>query len=443
MMRPAARMGDRARQVRRLLAAEGAAGVNRRVRVRLAEALVPPGSAGLTVSEEEVDRASAVVAGVVPAPEPLAWRPGEPMRVAWVCTPPAPGSGGHTTMFRLVSALEQAGHRCELYLRDRHGWSVDQHREIIRNHWPEVRAGIHDLDAGIADSHAVVATGWESAYDVLGSPARGRRCYLVQDLEPMFYPAGSAALLAAATYDFGMHGLTAGPWLAERLRTDHDMTADHFDFGCDLEVYRPREDEPAVRRDGIAYYCRPGTPRRAHELALLALTRFARLHPDVPIHCYGTVVADLPFPAIQHGRLTPVELGALYRRCVAGLVLSATNVSLVPLEMLAAGCVPVVNDAAQHRAVLDNPQVRYATPTPRDLSEALADLVGQPLPALDQRARAAADSVEDVGWDRAGAQVEQALLRVVARAAVPRRTDGALATHDNSEEEEPCTSLTR
>ena len=441
MMRPAARMGDRVRQVRRLLAAEGAAGVNRRVRVRLAEALVPPGSSGLTVSEEEVDRASAVVAGAVPAPEPLAWRPGEPMRVSWVCTPPAPGSGGHTTMFRLVSALEQAGHLCELYLRDRHGWSVDQHRGIIRAHWPEVRAGIHDLADGIADSHAVVATGWESAYDVLGSPARGRRCYLVQDLEPMFYPAGSAALLAEATYDFGMHGLTAGPWLAERLRTDHGMTADHFDFGCDLEVYRPREDEPAVPRDGIAYYCRPGTPRRAHELALLALTRFARLHPDVPIHCYGTVVADLPFPAIQHGRLTPVELGALYRRCVAGLVLSATNVSLVPLEMLAAGCVPVVNDAPQHRAVLDNPQVHYATPTPRDLSEALADLVRRPLPAIEQRARAAADSVDDVGWDRAGVQVEQALLRVVA-AAVPVEAGPAPAVHDNSEEEVPCISLT-
>ncbi|MEI5672945.1 glycosyltransferase family 1 protein [Nocardioides sp. CCNWLW212] len=410
MMRPEAGAVQRWQQLRRLLGTEGVAGLRRRVRVRLAEALVPPGSAGLTVTAEEIDRATAVAAGDAPAPEPLPWRPGEPLRVAWVCTPPAPGSGGHTTMFRLVAALERAGHRCDLYLRDRHGWSVDQHRATVRAHWPEVRAEVHDLADGIADAHAVVATGWETAYAVLASRARGRRCYLVQDLEPMFYPAGSAALLAEATYGFKMQGITAGPWLAERLRADHQMAAEHFDLGCDLGTYRARADEPPGEREGVAYYCRPGTPRRAHELALLALERFARLHPQVPIHCYGAVVADLPFPAHQHGRLSPTELGALYRRCVAGLVLSATNVSLVPLEMLAAGCVPVVNDADQHRAVLANPHVRYARPTPRDLAAALGELVDQAAPAARLRAARAAASVDDVGWERAGVQVERLLL---------------------------------
>ena len=39
--------------------------------------------------------------------------PGAPLTIAWICSPPAAGSGGHTTMFRMfrmIRALEQAGH---------------------------------------------------------------------------------------------------------------------------------------------------------------------------------------------------------------------------------------------------------------------------------------------------------------------------------------------
>ena len=45
----------------------------------------------------------------------------------------------------------------------------------------------------------------------------------------------------------------------------------------------------------------------------------------------------MPFPAVNHGRITPAELAALYNRCTAGLTLSFTNVSLVPDELLACG----------------------------------------------------------------------------------------------------------
>jgi hypothetical protein len=44
----------------------------------------------------------------------------------------------------------------------------------------------------------------------------------------------------------------------------------------------------------------------------------------------------------------PLDRGA----AAVGLVLSATNMSLVPYEMLAACCIPVVNDAEHNRCVL-------------------------------------------------------------------------------------------
>lgn len=408
---------ERVRQTGRLLRSEGPSGVTARLRARASQALAPGSGGGLPVDREHLLRASEIAAQGVAPPEPPAWSPDEPLTVAWVCGPASEGSGGHTTMFRAIGALERGGHECVVYIHDRHGWDIEQHRRTIREWWPWVRAEVRDLAAGIEDAHVVFATSWETAYPVLASRARGARCYFVQDFEPSFYPAGSAALLAEETYRFGFHGVTAGRWLAQLLRREYEMPADHFDFGCDLEHYALAG---APERSGVCYFCRPSTPRRAHELAVLALELFAARHPEVEIHSYGEPPGALPFAVTDHGLLTPSELGSLYRDCVAGLVMSATNVSLVPHEMLAAGCIPVVNDAEHNRVVLDNDRVEYARPTPFELAEALSRLVSRS-PA-DQAAAAAeaAASVDSISWEESGRQVERILRDVVAsRTASP------------------------
>ncbi len=359
-------------------------------------------------------RAAEVAAAGWSLPGPAAWRDGEPLTVAWVCTPPGAGSGGHTTMFRMVAALERAGHSCVVYIDDRHGWEIEQHRSTIRAWWPWVGAEVRDMAAGIEDSHVVLATSWPTAYPVLASPALGARCYFVQDFEPWFYPAGSEALLAEGTYRFGFHGVTAGRWLAQLLRSQYAMPADHFDFGCDLEHYAYAEQG---ERGGVCYFCRPDKPRRAHALAVAALELFADRHPEVEIHTYGEPAGDLPFAVTDHGLLAPAQLGDLYRRCSAGLVLSATNVSLVPHEMLAAGCIPVVNEAAHNRIVLDNDHVAYAGAMPFELADELSRLVSRPAEERLAAARAAAASVESVSWEESGNQVERILRGVVAEAA--------------------------
>lgn len=412
-------VSERLRQTRRLLRSEGADGIVARLRERAAEALAPQGTRRLFVEREDLLRAAEIAAGGWQLPPPLHAPPGEPLTIAWVCVPPSAGAGGHTTMFRMVAALEQAGHTCVVYLQDQHGWEIEQHRRTIRSWWPWVHAEVRDLADGIEDAHAIVATGWGTAYPVLASPAKGARCYFVQDFEPSFFPAGSESLLAEATYRFGFHGITAGPWLAQRLQRDYDMPAEHFGFGCDLETYGldPSLDG-ALERTGICYYCRPSTPRRAFELAVVTLDLFATRHPEVAIHLYGEPAPSLPFRATDHGLLTPAQLGALYNRCIAGLSLSATNVSLVPHELLAAGCIPVVNDAEHNRIVLDNPHVAYAPATPFDLAQALCELVEQSPSERVARAERAAASVASISWDDAGRQVER-ILRGVVESRLP------------------------
>lgn len=408
-------IADRLRQASRLLRSEGVQGVSGRARRRAAGALWPSGAESLPVSGHDLRRAAALMANGNAFPPPLPWREDEPLTVAWVDLPPSQGSGGQTTIYRMVEALESMGHRNVLYVLDNHGWSLAQHRATVHRCWPGVRAEIRDVRDGIEDAHAVMATCWESVYPVIASPAAGARMYFVQDYEPMFHPAGSKYLLAEATYQFGLQGVTAGRWLAQKLTKEHGMAADFFEFGCDVDTYHlDASPDSARRRQGICYYCRPATPRRAHELAMAALELFAEEHPDVEIHFYGERLANLPFRATQHGLLTPAELNQLYNRCVAGLTLSATNVSLVPHEMLASGCIPVVNDAEHNRLVLANDHVSYARATPFDLAAALADLLARPPEQREVLAAQGSVSVAGASWATAAQQVEGAIVRAVA-----------------------------
>jgi len=326
---------------------------------------------------------------------------GTPLRIGWVTTPPAAGSGGHTTMFRMIRALEEAGHECVVLLYDRYGGDTERHREVIRASWPWIGAQVRSVDDGLDGLHGAVATSWQTAHVLARRSAdvRCRRLYFAQDFEPFFYPRGSEYSLAEDTYRFGFRTVTIGHMVADLVRQVSGTECAVAEFGCDTDVYRLTGRGP---RDGVAFYAKPGNPRRGFELASLALEEFHRRHPGVEIHLFGDPDAVVPFPATRHGNVTPAELAALYNRCVTGLAMSFTNISLIAEELLACGTVPVVNDSPYPRADLDHPHVRWAQPTPGSLADAL----GAAIDARDSGPTPAeiAAGVRS-GWGPAGATV--------------------------------------
>lgn len=345
-------------------------------------------------------------------------RPGHgPLSIGWILEPPSAGSGGHTTMFRLVRGLEARGHSNVVHIRDRHcPGDVETSARVIAAHFPPMAAPVVDASTLDRDDgehfDVLVATSWPTAYIARNARTDVPRAYLVQDFEPWFHPAGSAAALAEETYRFGFHGICAGRWLPGELASRYGMACDHFDLGVDTEVYRNRRRSD---RRAVAFYARPCTPRRGFGLGMLALGLLAQRRPDIEIHLFGEDLRGMrhPFACTDHGTLTPAALDALFNECAAGLVLSFTNLSLLPQEMLASGCVPVVNDALHNRTMLDNPSVRYVAPTPDALADALAAAVDAP----DRLARAdrAAASVRGVDWHDAVDRVETALLGLTGR----------------------------
>jgi glycosyltransferase involved in cell wall biosynthesis len=338
--------------------------------------------------------------GLVQLPAP-ATRPdrSRKLRIAWVTTPPDKGSGGHTTMFRMVQALEAAGHECVLALHNPHDSDLSERTQIIREGWPGITADVASLPVGLDGADAAIATAWQTAHALAKhGTAPMRRLYFVQDYEPLFYPRGSEGALAELSYRFGYRTIALGDMVAGHLRRDIGLDPDVLPFGCDTDVYH-FSDVPD--RSGVVFYTVPGAARRGYLLNLLALDQFHREQPDQPIHAYGgTLQTRLPFPVVWHGRVAPNELNALYNRSIAGLAMSFTNISLVAEEMLAAGCIPVVNDSADARSDLPYPHVAWTSPTPQAIAARLSALVSAP--GLQTRAGAAAASVRH-GWGPAQA----------------------------------------
>ena len=342
-------------------------------------------------------------------------KPKAPYTINFVMSPPGKGSGGHQNLFRFIKYLEDAGHTCSIYLYSTiHFPTVAEVKAILQDSYPQTKANIQWLRAkGMGKADAIFATGWETAYPVFNSPVVAKRFYFVQDFEPLFYPMGSEYVLAENTYRFGFYGTTAGGWLAKKLHDEFGMQTDHFDFGADRERYNLVTE--ASQRKEVFFYARPVTPRRGFEMGVLALEIFAKKHPEYTINLAGWDVSNyqLPFKANNLGTVSLDSLNEVYNRCAVALVMSLTNMSLLPLELLASGTIPVVNDGPNNRLVSDNPYIAYTPNNPAALAQRMSDIVT--MENLSAYAKEASESVASNDWDSSGKKFVEMVERELGR----------------------------
>jgi glycosyltransferase involved in cell wall biosynthesis len=199
--------------------------------------------------------------------------------------------------------------------------------------------------------------------------------YLLQDYEPYFYPPGTDYYLAEKTYSFGFTTFTGGNWIANLLKSRHNVNASVFPFGCDTTLYTPAQEIDGAK-DGekrLLFYARPSTPRRGFELAMLAFERLLTKLDNVEIILAGCDLSDYALPErIKSVGIVPMsELPALYRSCDAALIISFTNVSLLPLDLMASGCAVVSNSGPQVDWLLNNDNSMLAEADPDSLAYAL------------------------------------------------------------------------
>lgn len=376
-------------------------------------------------AQEDYEAAARVMRdGAAPLLDPI---PGmserERLRIAMIVPPWRRGSGGHNTLFQLMSRLERRGHVCSIWVQDLYG--------ELRSFWPGVlRRQINDWFApfggpvhyGFDDWHGadvVLATGWQTVHPTLLLEGVRARAYVVNDHEPEFYPTSTESRLADDTYRHGLHCIAASPWLRDLLVDTYGTSADAFQLGVEHALYRPLD---VVRRqDTVVYYARHSTDRRAVPIGLMALEELHRRRPDVRIVLFG---ADRPpltsFPYEQLGILSPEQLGVLYNEATVGLCLSLTNFSLMPKEMLACGlpCVELAGVSAESIFGADGP-LELAPLEPQALAEAIERLLDD-RDEWERRSRAGIEFVASHTWDVATDEVETGI-----RHALREREAGA------------------
>ena len=362
--------------------------------------------------------------------EPIGSEDVEPNTVNWFIPPVGRGSGGHLNIFRFLRFLEKQGFECRIVVSgDFPGLTGETVESEIKSWFFPLKAKAYVGSKNAPPAYITIATAWQTAYDVRNFQSTVHKCYFVQDFEPWFYASGSAASFAEETYRFGFIGITAGNWLAETLAAQYGMTTHALSFSYDRELYRPlpRKD-PEKRR--VFFYARPNTPRRSFELGILVLDEVARRLPGTTIALAGANLSgyEIPFEHTDYGIMDLHQLPELYSQCDVALVLSFSNLSLLPLELMACG-VPVVSNRAPYTEwLLSDKNSRLEAPTLPALANAICHILTHPNEAKRLR-QAGLAFAQETDWEQEGRRLGNVLRTLPSRNTdkriVPEHTSGA------------------
>ena len=354
--------------------------------------------------------------------------------INWVIPPVGRGSGGHLNIFRFIYHLQTAGFDCRVVIvGEPQPRSAAQAAREINDWFFPLNASVHVGIDNAPPAHISVATAWQTAYAVRDFQPTNHRCYFVQDFEPCFYAASSEYAFAEETYRFGFVGITAGRWLTEKLANDYGMVTNAVGFSYDHQRYHPMpRRDPEVRR--VLFYARPPTPRRGFELGLLVLDQVKKRLPDVKVVLAGWDVSayGIPFEHVNAGLVDLDDLPDLYSQCDVAMVLSFSNLSLVPFELMACGTPVVSNGGPSTEWLLNSDNACLAAPTIEDLTRAVVDLLENPV----ERKRLSAAGLamaKMTDWRTEAARMAEVLRRLDCGAEAASPTSIASAPEVSAE----------
>ena len=351
--------------------------------------------------------------------------------IHWVtCDFARQGGGGNMTIFRFVRLFELFGHKQHIWLHNQviHHSNTEAREDLIR-HYQQTTAELHFVDDTFkqASGDIIIATDWESVWPVLSASLFKRRFYFVQDFEPAFFATGSTSLAAELTYYEDLDCICAGPWLKKLMQERYGRWATHFCLSADQDVYFPMPAKVVNELPRIAFYARTSTSRRAVELGLLALNYLADKGYKFHVDLFGsadnqTWLNQVRFNYTDHGVLSAVALGHLYRACDIGMVFSATNYSLVPQEMMACDLAVLELDGDNTRTIFPQDTIVLAQPHPRAIAEQLQTLLNDVALRL-KIAAAGGQWARQFHWETTAQHVSQAIqqhLQSLGYEALPK-----------------------
>lgn len=333
----------------------------------------------------------------------------------WVIPEMGKGSGGHTTIFRMMSHLENMGFHSRVYIFMSPNYRDNQSVvRFVREYFPllDHRVELFWDVSLMTYAHATIATSWETAYFVKRFKNTSAQCYFVQDFEPYFYPNGSYYHLAENTYRFGMYGITAGDWLKEKLEKEYGMWTRSFGFSYDKSVYTPHEKKNLTKK--IFFYARPYTPRRDFEIGLLALNEVCKRIEGLTVVFAGEDLKNyvIPFKHENHGIVTVEELAQFYSECDMCLVVSGTNLSLLPLEIMGSNSVAICSKGENSSWLVNEENAVMVNYDPVEIADTIVYYYNHP-EELEKIRTKGMQFAKNTSWEQEATKIRDALLEIL------------------------------
>lgn len=331
----------------------------------------------------------------------------------WVIPEPGIGGGGHINIFRFVTRLQKLGFHNRIYLMYPGQFTSDKKCESFLEKYYEIDCSSIEVHIHLSDmeyAHAIIATSWQTAYAVRRFDNVISKFYFVQDYEPLFFAVGSEYTFAENTYRFGFRGITAGDWLKDKLREEFGMATDSFSFSYDRELYVPGKKRDEKSR--VFFYARPYTARRAFEFGMVVLTEVAKRVPGFEVVFAGEDISKykIGFKHVNAGIVPLSELSDLYAQCDMCLVLSNTNLSLLPLEIMASNSVAVCTRGANSEWLVNDENSIMVDFEVNDVIEKLVYYL-EHKDKLEEKRRRGLEFAASTSWDAEAEKVRDALLR--------------------------------
>lgn len=338
---------------------------------------------------------------------------GNQITLNWVIPEMGEGSGGHLNIFRFVSYLERHGVHNRIYLyRSTRFLNNSYLKDFVRKYFSILDENVelyHDTKL-MTFADGIVATSWDTAYCVRNFNNTISKFYFIQDFEPHFFAYGSEYEFAEQTYKFGFRGITAGDWLKDICINQYNMKANSFSFSYDKDLYTVKKKQDSTKR--VFFYARPVTPRRDFELGLLALNELSKKIPDLEVVFAGWDVSqyEIPFKHQNLGIMKIEELSDLYGKCDLCLVISNTNLSLLPLEVMASGSVAVCSKGANSEWLVSEENSILVSYDPIEIANTMYTYLNdsEKLDAIRQKG---IEFAQHTSWDVEGKKVLDAVLK--------------------------------
>ena len=208
----------------------------------------------------------------------------ERLRLALVMPPLRRGSGGHNTLFQLLSRLERRGHSCSVWVARLHG---ELDHTLAGGAAPADQRLVRAVRRRRSSRASTTGTAPTSRSRPAGRRSTRRCCSTAAARAPTSSTTTSPSssrprprsALAEDTYRHGLHCIAASPWLRDLV--DRALRR----AGRRLPARRRPRRLPAARasprrRDTVVFYARHSTARRAVPIGLMALAELHRRRPQ-------------------------------------------------------------------------------------------------------------------------------------------------------------------